>query len=136
MKFLIILALTLTTQAFAVDICQFNETWDFKQALISEGYKPTKTSKNHKRFTFIEKQMIHLTITLQDWLKGSSRDEALEMFGQDGEDGQVVYYVIGEKKYALVHYWPGDNEYGAFFELKNSTYRLVAYIGDSFIECK
>jgi hypothetical protein len=136
MKFLIILALTLTTQAFAVDICQFNETWDFNEALESEGHQPTKISQNHKRFTFLEKQMIHLTITLQDWLKGSSREEALEIFGDYGRDGEIVYYKIAEKTYAFVHYWPGDNEYGAFFELKKSSYRLVASISDSFIDCK
>lgn len=133
MKFLIVIALTFTTQAFAANICNFQETWEFKEALKAEEIKATKISKNHKRFTFNEKRMIHLALTLQDWLSGISREEALEMFSPEGE---IEYYSIGERTYALVHYWPGDNEYGAFFEVINGCYRLVAYIGDSFIECK
>lgn len=142
MKIILILSFLISSQVFAADICQFQETWEFTEALEAEGIKHSKRSKNHKRFTFVEKEMIHLTITLQDWLKGVSRAEALENFadlfeGRIGMNaGEILYYSIEGKTYALVHYWPGDNEYGAFYEMKNKAYRLIAEINDSFIECR
>lgn len=142
MKTLILTFLMLTTSAFAQNICDFQETWDFKEALEANGIKPLKTSGNHGRFTFMEKDMIHLTITLQGWLNGLSQEEALATFadmynGKIGSNaGEIVYYNINGKKYALVHYWPGDNEYGGFFEVKNRSYKLIAEINDSFIECR
>ena len=142
MKIILILAFFISFQSFAADICNFQETWEFTEALKEEGIKPLKRSKNHKRFTFVEKEMIHLTITLQYWLKGASRDEALENFadlydGKMGSNaGEILYYSIEGKTYALVHYWPGDNEVGAFYEMKGRAYRLIAEISDSFIECR
>lgn len=141
MKFLLVLAFILSTHTFAADICHFEETSDFISALKSEAIKPYKKSKNHKRFTFAEKQMIHLTVTLQDYLKGATREESLRIFGDYYEgklgtnSGEILYYKIAEKDFALVHYWPGDNEYGGFYELNNKIFRLVAEIEDSFIIC-
>ncbi len=141
MKFLIIFALLISAQTFAADICHFEETSDFFSALEAEGIKPYKKSKNHKRFTFIEKQMIHLTVTLQDYLRGATKEESLLLFGDyyEGEigsnAGEILYFKIADKDFALVHYWPGDNEYGAYYEVKNSAFRLVADIEDSFINC-
>lgn len=86
--------------------------------------------------------MIHLTVTLQGWLNGLSQGEAMDNFndmynGESGSNaGEIIYYSINGKKYALVHYWPGDNEFGGFFEIKNRSYRLIAEINDSFIECR
>lgn len=139
MKALIVALLLVTTQAFANEtICSAGETWE-----IFETVKAHKVSKNHAKFTFSEKQMIHLTITLQDYLKGSSKEEALEQFadmyeGKIGSNaGEIKYFRIEGKEFALVHYWPGDNEYGAIFELKrNNAFKLVAEVGDSFIACK
>ena len=142
MKTLILTFLFLTTSAFAQNICDFQETRDFTDALKAQGIKPAKKSTNHKRFTFIEKDMIHLTVTKQGWLSGLSREEALDNFndmynGESGSNaGEIVYYMIDGKIYALVHYWPGDNEYGGFFEIKDRAYRLIAEINDSFVECR
>ncbi len=142
MKFLLAVALFITTNAFAVDVCSFQETSDFRDALEARNIKSTKKSTNPKRFTFIEKQMVHLTITLESWLSGSTKEEAIEIFGDyhDGKKGfnagEILYYEIEGKQMALVHYWPGENEYGAFFELKNGAYKLLAEVTDSFITCK
>lgn len=141
MKLLIALAFFITTNAFAVEICSFEETWQVDEALETLKIKPIKTSKNFKRYTFAEKEMIHLTVTLQDWQRGLSRQEALETFadfweGKPGSNGgEIVYYNINGKTIVLVHYWPGDNEYGAYYELKNGAHKLIAEIGDSFISC-
>lgn len=136
MKSLITLLLLTSFNAFAADICAFEETWEFHEALEAEGVKAVKTSKNSKRFTFVEKQMIHLTVAQQDWLKGISKEEAWESFSEGSSDGEVLYYKLDGKDYALVHYWPGDNEFGAFYEMKNGAYRIIATIDDAFITCK
>lgn len=139
MKALFLALVLVSTQALANEtICSANETWE-----IFETVKAHKISKNHAKFTFSEKQMIHLTITLQEFLKGSSKEEALETFadmyeGRMGSNaGEIKYFRIEGKEFALVHYWPGDNEYGAIFEIKrNNAFKLVAEVGDSFIACK
>lgn len=142
MKLLFTLALFITTNAFAVNLCSFQETWEFNEALEAQRIKPIRISKNHSRFTFAEKQMIHRTITLQDWLKGTSKEEAMQIFadfynGRQGSNaGEIVYLNVNGKEIAVVHYWPGDNEYGAYYEIRNGAFRLIATIGDSFITCK
>lgn len=143
MKYIIALLLSIATSAFAVDICSFEETWNFKEAIKEQGIKPLKVSKNHKQFTFVEKTLIHRTVTQQDWLRNNSVKDSLESFGDyyDGRPGpnagEIVYYNIQGKQIVLVHYWPGENEYGAFYLInKNGSVKLLATISDSFISCK
>jgi hypothetical protein len=100
-------------------------------------------AKNHKGWSALEKDMIHLAISLDNSLRGVTKEEALRKFadlyeGRQGSNaGEIVYLTISDKQYALVHYWPGENEYGAFFQLKTGrAFKLVAEITDSFIECK
>ncbi len=121
--------------AFALHPCEFEMTQDFREALTASGVKPLKVSKAPSKFRFIEKQMIHLTISLQEWLSGVSRNEALELFVEDRNDGEILYYHLDGKDIALVHYYPGDNEYGAFIEMKGSAFALLAEIRDSDIYC-
>lgn len=126
------------------NFCTYNETSHFADALQSQGIKHSKRAKNHKRFTFLEKNLIHLTITLQNWYVGVSREEAiltfsqLDEYGERGSNaGEVLYYQVGSKNFVLVHYWPGDNEYGAFFELKVAgSYELKGRIIDGGIYCE
>jgi hypothetical protein len=120
--------------ALAVEVCSFQETWELQDHLESSGIKPAQISKNHKRFKFIEKQMIHHAITLDTWASGATREDALDMF-ERGE-GQITYFSIDSRVLAFVQYWPGDNQYGAIYEMRNSVYKVVASIRDSFIECK
>lgn len=136
MKTLLLLTFILSSQAFAFDPCLYSETREFTRELEALNLEPVHVSNNHKKFRFNEKQMIHLTVSLQDWLKGASRHEALNIFTIDSSDGEILYYRFGDKTIALVHYWPGDNEYGAFFEMKNNAFRLLAEIRDSGIYCE
>lgn len=135
MKTLLILAMLLSANAFALHPCDFEMTQDFREALEVSGIKPHKVSKTPSKFRFIEKQMIHLTVSLQDWLSGVGRKEALELFVEDRNDGEILYYHLDGKEVALVHYYPGDNEYGAFVEMKDSAFALLAEIRDSDIYC-
>lgn len=143
MKFLLALSLLVTTSAFAAPFCDYQETSQFQDALQASNIKPVKKSTNPKRYTFVEKQMIHLTVTLQRWLSGSSKEEAFSIFideyeGRKGHNaGNIIYYQIAGRYFALVHYYPGENEYGAFFEVvQNGSYRLLADVSDSYITCK
>ncbi len=145
MKLLALFALLFSFSAFAsVEFCSFPETRDFFNELAHKGIQHTKKSRNHKRFTFLEKNLIHLTITLQDWYVGVSREDAIRTFSQVDETGErgmnageVLYYQFQGKNFVLVHYWPGDNEYGAYFELKVAgSYELKAVVRDGGIYCQ
>lgn len=143
MKFLLTLALLITTNAFAIDLCSFEETWQFDEALEAQGIKPLKVSANHKTFTNVEKQLIYTAVIQQGWLSKSTMREALNTFGdfyeagRQGENkGEIQYFNIKGQKLAIVHYWPGDNEYGAVFKHVNGQYFMIATIDDSFITCK
>lgn len=127
---IIIFGLLIATQAFCFDLCGYQETSDLKLQQV-------KTSRNPKRFTFAEKNLIHRTISLQSFHEGVSRQEALELFAEGSNEGEVAYFEIEGRQLILVHYWPGENEYGAFYELKpKGISRLMARVEDSFITCE
>lgn len=133
MKFALLIALFITTNVFAADICNFQETWEWHEAIEAEGLKAVQTTKNGKKLTSVEKHLVHKTVTLQDYLKDLTKVQAVEEFA----DGEIEYYNFEGTKIILVHYWPGDNEYGAFFKInKNGSFKLLATVSDSFIECK
>jgi hypothetical protein len=136
MKALLILLISclISIPASAVEVCSFEEMWELHEHLDEKGLKPTQVSKNHKRFKFIEKQMIHHAVTLDSWASGATREDALQMF-EDGE-GYITYFSVDSKSLAFVQYWPGENLYGAIYEMRNSAYKVIASIQDSFIECK
>ncbi len=144
MKFLLTLVLLISFNSNAADICRFQETWEFKNALKELGIKPVVVSKNHAKFTTVEKRLIHKWLSSQSGRRNTSLEQSMEEFsdtrlrnGQVGPDaGEILYYNIEGKKFVLIHYWPGENEYGAFYSVnKNNTYKLIADITDSFIEC-
>jgi hypothetical protein len=126
---ILILFLFITTKAMAFDLCSYQQT---SQIEISRS----KVSKRPSRFTFAEKNLVHRTIALENYNRGISRPEALEIFTEASSEGKIVYFSKNGKDYILVHYWPGDNEYGAFYLVsEKSAPKLIASIGDSFITC-
>ncbi len=117
----------------AESICSYEETSDFFQALRESGVKPLRVSKDRKKFSSVEKQLIYKMVTQQEWSRNLTLGESLDEFAE----GEVRYYNIDGVQYHLVHYWPGDNEYGAWYKVnKNGSIKLVAVISDSFIECR
>ena len=143
MKLFLLFILFITSHSYAADICKFQETWEFKEALKEEGNRPVLISKNHSKFTSVEKRLIHKWLSSQSDRRNTTLEQSMEEFsdmrltGKVGPDaGEIIYYNIEGKKYVLVHYWPGENEYGAFYSVnKNNSYKLIAEIMDSFIEC-
>jgi len=143
MKLFLFLILSIAAHSYAADICKFQETWEFKDALKEEGIRPVLVSKNHSKFTSVEKRLIHKWLSSQSDRRNTTLEQSMEEFsdtrltGKVGPDaGAIVYYNIDDKKYVLIHYWPGENEYGAFYLVnKNNTFKLIANITDSYIEC-
>lgn len=127
MKLLLAFVLLVTTNAFAVDLCSFEETWQFNEAL-----SPVHVSDDHKAFNDHEKRLIHTIIGEQRWWAGADLEESLYIF----RGGEIKYFNLKNQKLVLVHFWPGDNEYGAFFTHVNGQYYLVAKIEDGSIICK
>ncbi len=107
------------------------------------GYVELRTSDNHNAWTPIEKKMIQKTLTLQDYLGVLNENESLRIFGDFYENetetgsnaGEIVYFKVGNKVIAKVHYWPGDNEFGAYVEVVGSKVLIHAEISDGDIYC-
>lgn len=138
MKFITLLFFFVVTHSAFAAVCspemqqlQFNR----------HGYVELRTSDNHKAWTAIEKKMIHKVVALQGYLSNITEAEALDGFGdyyegeQGGNAGEIVYFKVGRKVIAKVHYWPGDNEYGAYVEVVGSKILVHAEIGDGDIYC-
>jgi hypothetical protein len=142
MKLLFLFIFSIASHSYAADICNFQETWEFREALKEEGNRPVLISKNHSKFTTVEKRLVHKWLSSQPDRRNTTLEQSMEEFsdrhsGKVGPDaGEIIYFNIDGKKYVLVHYWPGENEYGAFYSVnKNNSYKQIANITDSFIEC-
>lgn len=137
MKSFLILALLITTSAFA-DICSFEDVYTFSETMKAENNRPYKITNDMKKLSSVEKELIHRTVSLETWRGPLSVQEAIEVFfdfweGKPGTlQGYIEYYKYNGKKIVLVSYFPGDNEYGAFF-VEN---KLIAKVNDSDIYCK
>jgi hypothetical protein len=107
MKLILAFIFFVSINSFANTICDYQETGEYLHALESKGITTFKTSKNHKRFSAREKEMIHHMITRND--AGLPQKESLLEFA-DMYDGEM-----------------GSNA-GAI--------KMIADIGDSFIFCQ
>ncbi len=144
MKLVILLAGLLSAHAFAAfDVCQFEDTVAFQEAVDAKKVKKSKEVNFETGFSAVEKQMIHATITSDSHHTGLSLEAALKEFGDFYVDpskpgtnaGEIVYYNVGAEKFALVHYWPGDNEVGAFVQVTEQTVKILATVSDQWIDC-
>lgn len=126
-----------THSAFAVTCSPEMQQLQFNR----HGYVQLKTTNADVGYTAIEKKMIHKVVGLQDYLSNLSEADALEAFGDyyEGErgsnEGEIEYFKVGRKVIAKVHYWPGDNEYGAYVEVVGPKVLVHAEIGDGDIYC-
>ncbi len=129
MKFLTLAILFISTSAFAFNACQFQDTTAFGES------KKTEISRTEK-YNPVELQMIVATLKLDYWREVKDAKSALAEFNESTEAGEIIYYSIDGKKIAMIHYYPGENEYGAFFEMyPNGKFKLLAKISDGDIDC-
>ncbi len=98
--------------------------------------------------TTMEKAMIQAAVLHTDNSTPVTPDEAVDIFSDKENDGslggKVSYFKVkhggNEKTLANVTYYPGDNEYGALFQIwtysDGSQYAgMIGTIGDSDIYC-
>jgi hypothetical protein len=110
--------------------------------------KVTKTVEPRKdKLNKEEAALIQTTIHIVDPIESSTTESALEIFRDDSGDGagagQINYLSISINnkpvQLAKVVYFPGDNEYGAIFQLHTYSGRLhadlIATTGDGDISC-
>ena len=139
MKFLLLVSLFVSSQVFALDLCQLRDTYEFDQVVQFERV-PTIRSVS-KNYSALEKRMIHQALRLQSWQTRMPMEASLRAFGdvydgyQGTNPGEIVYYQVQGQKLALVHYFPGENEYGAFYLVGNGKTKMVARIDDGEISC-
>ncbi len=144
MKLYFLFAILISGRAFGFDLCQYESTSDFLDLIEAGKGKQTHESSNHKKFTEYEKNLIYTTIRLERDYRDVSKYKALIIFGDfdEGSDepgsdaGTIRYFTIGKERIVMVHYWPGENEYGAFYQIKADKTEMIASIGDGSIECK
>lgn len=143
MKSILILLTFFSIQAHAAfNVCQFEDTVAFDEAIDAKKVTLIKETSDHKKWTNFEKKMIHETIKSSG--HKATLKQALRQFGdyyensnEEGSNaGSIQYFQTGSFKFALVHYWPGDNEVGAFLEIgpKNQI-KILATVSDQWIEC-
>jgi|GEM_PF-2886174 len=96
----------------------------------------------------LEKAMIQVAVMQTDSSTPVTPDQAVDIFADRDNGGslagEVSYFKMrhgrGEKTLALATYYPGDNEYGALFQVwtfENGTQQvgMIGTIGDSDLYC-
>lgn len=137
----LLIALFITSNAFAFNICDYDDAAYLYRAMHAAKITPYLESTHKSGFNKSEKKLIHQTLILEEWQNHYNEAEAMEAFldmweGRIGDlAGAIDYFKINGDKIVHVYYYPGDNEYGAFWVDKNGQFKLVARIEDSSVIC-
>ena len=117
MKFLALLVMLASASTFAAEygVCDYIDSTDFVDAktVISTADRPS-------RFSAFEKKLVK---------------EASELVGKSLKNGFISYYNVNGKMIALVSSLIDEEHYGAFFEVKASSSKLIATIENDSIVC-
>jgi hypothetical protein len=144
MKLLLVLLFTVSSPAFSIDLCRFESTTEFYEAVEAKKIKQLKVSSDPRHFSAIEKEMIYLSIVAPSMYAEVSREAALTLFSDFTEGftepgynaGDITYFESDNKIFEMVHYWPGENEDGAFVEITpNGKVAIIARLFDGSITC-
>lgn len=140
MKLILSLFVLFTFNAFALDICSFEDTMALQDAVQAGKLRQIKSSKQHHQFTALEQGMIHamITATFEAMPMSQALEEFADMYdGKIGTNaGEIEYYADGTSHLVMVRYWPGDTEVGAFFSVaRDGSFKLLATIDDQWISC-
>lgn len=128
----------LFTQAFA-GTCD-----DLESIYLSEDsvIEPFKVSETHGKFSSLEQRMIKVAVESDGYYKNLTMKEALELFADKSEwreigynAGTISYTKFKGKVFAKVVYYPGDNEYGAIFEVRAQSFHKLTAINDGDLVC-
>lgn len=127
------MTLLFSSLAQAQNICDYREISEFSRALKQSGIKISKVSKTASRFTFREKKMVHLAVSLNSNLHGVMDKEAYQLFFSAA--GKVQYLSMNGENFALVEYSTAGHNFGGFFRLHDRAYTLIAGIDHGMIDC-
>lgn len=133
MKLVLLFTLIFSSFAHAQNICDYRESSQFSRALKQANSKFSKVSKNASRFTFREKKMIHLAVSLNSNLHGVMDKDAYDLFAKTS--GKVQYLTLNGENFALVEYVTNGYTFGGFFRLHDRAYTLIAGIDHGMIDC-
>lgn len=133
MKLVLLITLLFSSLAQAQNACDYREHSQFTKALKQNGVKVSKVAKTASRFTFREKKMIHLAVSLNSNLHGVMDKEAYSLFAASA--GKVSYLSMNGENYALVEYAANGYVFGGFFRLHDRAYTLLAGIDHGMIDC-
>lgn len=134
MKLVLLFTLLFTSLAQAQNICDYREYSEFNRTLKQNGIKFTKISKAASRFTFREKKMVHLAVSLNSNLHGVMDKEAYSLFSSSA--GKVQYLTLNGESHAIVEYSVNGYKFGGLFRLHDRAYTLIAGIDHGMIDCR
>lgn len=127
----------LFTQAFAATCSDLEKIY-----LSDEDIPVFKTSGTHGKFTSLEQRMIKEAVEADGFYRDLNMKEALELFADKSEyreigynAGSIFYTKFKNSVLAKVVYYPGDNEYGAIFEIKGTQFKKITAINDGDLVC-
>lgn len=141
MKAFILAALFITTNALAFDFCAYDDVVYLYQDMHKANIEAYKESNHRSGFSNAEKELIRQTVLLDIWQDNFTIEEALEVFLDMWETrvgdlaGAIDYFNIDGEEIVHVFYYPGDNEYGAFWKNENGKFTLLVEIEDSSVIC-
>lgn len=141
MKALILSFILVSTNAFAIDLCEYQDWGELLRGLDKANIHQFKEA-DIRNLGQKEIKLIHKTVMETEWSTEYTEEEAVEEFlemyeGRIGDlAGEITYYRAGNKTLIGVIYYPGDNVYGAYWFEKNGKYELIAHVDDSSIVCR
>lgn len=142
MKIFLLALSILSTQAFAFEVCSLTDTGALNDAVSAGEMQHLRTVEAGSNYETIEKNLITETMLAQDFGVVDQvsaillfEDRELDETTTGGHAGSIEYYLAGQRKFVMVHFYPGDNEYGSLFELRGRAVLPLATIGDGEINC-
>ncbi|KYG67003.1 hypothetical protein AZI86_08255 [Bdellovibrio bacteriovorus] len=141
--------LTMTSFAHADNQCAFGEdSWELKEEITSEASGKLwyhgetielSSPQRLKGLTDLERQMI-----IDSYSIGEPESESEQLLDFVKSDGYITYFTPNSyrRQFAIVASYPGDNEYGVIFEIRQGPKDAliaipVATIGDGELgHCK
>lgn len=131
MKIFSLLFLFVSFQALATNVCEYKDSHEF-----DEKHEKSIVSKNDgNRLSSFERKMIFEFMKKDSWREIKDGLQAVREFFEGYSGGEIVYYKIENKMIAKLHFYPGDNEYGIFYELSAGNFKELAEIQDGDIYC-
>lgn len=138
MKLATLVFFFLFTQAFAATCSDLEKIYKSEDSDV-----PTfQVSRTHGNFSALEQRMIKEAVESDGHYRDLSMIEALEIFADKSQwhevgynAGSIFYTRHNGKILAKVVYYPGDNEYGAIFEVSGNRFKKLTEIFDGDLGC-